>query len=63
MLADMRLQIEVRPEDQDPLRTLAWEHHRTVREHAGFLLHQAIQTAIQPDEPEHDAAAEVSEVA
>ena len=37
----------------EPLRTLAWADHRTVREQAGYLLHLKIQeaTAALPDTP------------
>jgi hypothetical protein len=42
----MRILIEVRREDDEPLRRLAWDEHRSVREHAGFLLHQAIQAEL-----------------
>lgn len=46
MLDGMRMQVEVRPEDEDPLRDLAFEGHRSVREQAGFLLHLKIQEEI-----------------
>jgi hypothetical protein len=39
----LRMQVEIRDEDVEPLRALAWKDHRSVREHAGFLLHQKIQ--------------------
>lgn len=55
----MRMQVEVRREDEDPLRTLAFKEHRTVREQAAFLLHVKIQEiAAQLDESE--AVAEVA---
>jgi hypothetical protein len=38
----MRMQVEVRREDEDPLRTLAFKEHRSVREQASFLLHLKI---------------------
>jgi hypothetical protein len=38
-----RMQVELRDEDVEPLRTLAWKDHRSVREQAGFLLHLKIQ--------------------
>jgi hypothetical protein len=37
------VQVEVRREDEDPLRTLAFNEHRSVREQASFLLHLKIQ--------------------
>lgn len=43
MLAGMRLQVEVRRDDEDSLRSLAFESHRTVREQASFLLQLKIQ--------------------
>jgi hypothetical protein len=39
----MRMQVEVRHDDEDPLRTLAFRDHRAVRDQAGFLLHLKIQ--------------------
>jgi hypothetical protein len=42
MLGGMRLQVEVRPEDEDPLRSLAHNDHRSVREQASFFLHLKI---------------------
>lgn len=51
----LRIQVEVRDEDIEPLRELAWRDHRSVREHAGFLLHLKIQDELahlpQADEP------------
>lgn len=38
----MRLQVEVRPEDEDPLRSMAFDGHRSVREQASYLLHLKI---------------------
>jgi hypothetical protein len=38
--------VDVRRDDEEPLRQLAWEEHRSIREHAGYLLHLAIQTAL-----------------
>ena len=38
----MRMQVEVRTGDEDPLRTLAFNDHRSVREQASFLLHLKI---------------------
>jgi len=43
----LRMQIEIREEDVEALRTLAWQDHRSVREQAGYLLHLKIQEAIQ----------------
>jgi hypothetical protein len=39
----LRMQVEIRDEDVEPLRTLAWKDHRSVREQGGFLLHLKIQ--------------------
>ena len=39
----LRMLVEIRDEDVESLRALAWKDHRSVREHAGFLLHQKIQ--------------------
>jgi len=51
----LRMQIELRDEDVEPLRLLAWSSHRSVREEAGYLLHLKIQeeqaTPIQPEAP------------
>ena len=55
----LRMQVEIRDEDVEPLRTLAWKDHRSVREHAGFLLHLKIQELEQLGallEPEPDQA-------
>jgi hypothetical protein len=42
----LRMQIEIRDEDVEPLRRLAWQDHRSVREQAGFLLAQKIAEAV-----------------
>lgn len=42
----MRMQIEVRREDEDPLRTLAFNDHRSVREQASYLLHLKIRDEV-----------------
>lgn len=34
--------VEVRPADEDPLRRMAFEGHRSVREQAEYLLHLKI---------------------
>jgi hypothetical protein len=39
----LRMQVEIRDEDVEPLRTLAWKDHRSVREQGGYLLHLKIQ--------------------
>lgn len=39
----LRMQVEIRDEDVEPLRALAWKDHRSLREHGGFLLHLKIQ--------------------
>ena len=41
----LRMQVEIRDEDVEPLRALAWADHRSVREQAGFLLHLKIAEA------------------
>jgi len=58
----MRMQVEVRREDEDPLRTLAFNDHRSVREQAAFLLHLKIheEVARLRLELESDAVAEVA---
>jgi hypothetical protein len=55
MLVGMRLQIEVRREDEDSLRSLAFDSHRSVREQASFLLHLKIQEEIARLNPEGSA--------
>jgi hypothetical protein len=42
-IATMRMLVEVRREDEDPLRKLAIWEHRSVREQCGYLLHLKIQ--------------------
>jgi hypothetical protein len=39
----MRFQVEVRRENEDPLRGMAFAEHRSVREHASYLLNLKIQ--------------------
>lgn len=39
----VRMQVELRDEDVEPLRALAWKDHRSVREQGGYLLHLKIQ--------------------
>jgi hypothetical protein len=39
----MQFQIKVRQEDEEPLTQLAFDGHRSVREHADLLLHLKIQ--------------------
>ena len=46
MLGSMRMQVEVRREDEDPLRTLAFNDHRSVREQASYLLHLKIREEV-----------------
>lgn len=48
----MRLQVEVRRDDEDPLRQLAFNDHRTIREQAGFLLHLKIHEELARLAPE-----------
>jgi len=53
----LRMQIEIREQDVEALRTLAWKDHRSVREQAGYLLHLKIQEASQGSpEPVEDVA-------
>jgi hypothetical protein len=56
----MRMQVEVRREDEDPLRTLAFNDHRSVREQAAFLLHLKIREELARLNLETDAVAEVA---
>jgi hypothetical protein len=58
----MRMQVEVRREDESPLRTLAFNDHRSVREQASFLLHLKIaeELARRGLELETDVVAEVA---
>jgi hypothetical protein len=57
----LRMQVEIRDEDIEPLRTLAWKDHRSVREQAGFLLSLKIQEAFgRLDLSEPEPAAEVA---
>jgi len=57
----MRLQVEVRPEDQDPLRHLAFDAHRSVREQASYLLHLKIrEEALKLDGSSTDALDQVA---
>jgi hypothetical protein len=42
----MRMQVEVGREDEDPLRTLAVNDRRSLREQASFLLHVKIREEI-----------------
>jgi len=56
----MRMQVEVRREDEDPLRTLAFKEHRSVREQAAFLLHLKIQEISGQLAEEPEPVAEVA---
>jgi hypothetical protein len=60
MLVGMRMQVEVRREDEDPLRTLAFKEHRSVREQAAFLLHLKIQEICAQVSDESEPVAEVA---
>ena len=42
-LANMRMQVELRSEDEDPLRKLAILDGRSVREQGSWLLHLKVQ--------------------
>lgn len=47
--------MEVRRDDEDPLRTLAIRDRRSVRDQAGYLLHVKIReelALLKPDEPQ-----------
>lgn len=48
----LRMQVEIRDEDVEPLRTLAWNDHRSVREQAGYLLHLKIDELAPLLDPE-----------
>jgi hypothetical protein len=39
----MQIQVEVRREDVEPLRAMAVDEHRSLREQAGYLLHLKIR--------------------
>jgi len=52
----LRMQVEIRDEDVEPLRTLAWKDHRSVREQGGFLLHLKIQEELAKLPPEAEEA-------
>jgi len=39
----MQIQVEVRREDVEPLRAMAIDDHRSLREQAGYLLHLKIR--------------------
>ena len=47
----MRLQIEVRVEDEDALRSLAFDGHRSMCEQASFLLHLKIHEELAHLQP------------
>jgi hypothetical protein len=50
----MRLWVEVREQDEEPLRTFAVNDHRSMREQGGYLLHLKIQeelARLQQTEP------------
>lgn len=55
-----RMQVEVRDENEEPLRDLAFRDHRSVREQASYLLNQKIQQELVRLQ---DAVAPVAEVA
>lgn len=38
LISMLRIQVEVRDENEDPLRDLAFRSHRSVREQASYLL-------------------------
>jgi hypothetical protein len=56
----MRLQVEVRREDEEPLRLLAFQNHRSVREQLEFLHHRGIQEEVARLKLEPEAVAEVA---
>ena len=56
-----RMLVDVRREDEDPLRTLAVRDHRSLREEGGFLLHVKIQEELaRLRADEQQAVAEVA---
>lgn len=46
------MQVELRDEDVEPLRALAWKEHRSPREQGGYLLHLKIQEELARSEAE-----------
>jgi hypothetical protein len=56
----MRLQVEVRREDEEPLRVLAFQNHRSVKEQLEFLHHRGIQEEVARLRLETDSVAEVA---
>jgi hypothetical protein len=59
----MQIQVEVRREDVEPLRAMAVDDHRSLREQAGYLLHLKIrEDALRRrlDIPEDTLEAEVA---
>jgi hypothetical protein len=57
----LRKQVEIRDEDVERLQALAWRHHRSFVEEAGFLLHLKIQEE-QVDQTQQQDPEPVSEV-
>jgi hypothetical protein len=55
----LRMQVELRDEDVEPLRTLAWKDHRSVREQASYLL----QVKIREEALKLDGSSTAAEVA
>jgi len=54
------MQVELRDEDVEPLRKLAWNERRSLREHGGVLLHLKIQEEYAKLEPQSTDVAEVA---
>jgi hypothetical protein len=46
----MRLYVDLRDEDEEPLRALAIRDHRSMREQGGFLLHLKIREELAQQE-------------
>ena len=56
----LRKQVEIRDEDVEPLQALAWRHHRSFVEEAGFLLHLKIQEEQEAVQQDPEPVAEVA---
>jgi len=60
MLRSMRLQVNVRRENEDPLRRLAFKEHRSVREQCELYIHLKLQEELAKLEPDERISAEVA---
>jgi len=56
----MRVVVEIRKEDRKTLEDAAWREHRSVREHAAYLLHLKIQELQGDSQPESEQLAKAS---